>query len=81
MEAARKVAEAARLRRIEEMKANKRAADEASGSERDGSHRERTAEIKRAVQDRVEAARVQMETARAASRLSRSGGGAGHDDL
>ena len=30
--------------------ANKRAADEASGSERDGSHRERTAEIKRAVQ-------------------------------
>ena len=60
--------------------ANKRAADEASGSERDGSHRERTAEIKRAVQDRVEAARIQMETARAASRVGRSGG-AGHDDL
>lgn len=50
-----------------------RHSDEASGygPERGGGHRERTAEIKRAVQDRVEAARIQMELARAASRRGR----------
>uniref|UniRef100_A0A7S0X5L4 Uncharacterized protein n=1 Tax=Mantoniella antarctica TaxID=81844 RepID=A0A7S0X5L4_9CHLO len=83
MAAAEKVAEDDRRRREEEVLANKRETDEARGSrgapdDRGSDHRQRTADIKRAVHERVEEARLQMEMARAASR---AGQGRHHEGL